>query len=62
MKNTFLIAYTTTMLTWGAIEYERAYESAGEKENLLEQIRWAVEYLLKCHIASNELVVQVTNL
>jgi len=50
------------MLTWGAIEYERAYESAGEKENLLEQIRWAVEYLLKCHIASNELVVQVTNL
>uniref|UniRef100_H2YYI6 Endoglucanase n=1 Tax=Ciona savignyi TaxID=51511 RepID=H2YYI6_CIOSA len=59
VKTTSLIAFTTTLLAWGAIDYGNAYEAAGEMDKVLQQIRWAANYLIKCHTGLNELVVQV---
>ncbi|CAK8689662.1 unnamed protein product [Clavelina lepadiformis] len=59
VKTTFLIAFSTTMLSWGALDYSAAYQAAGEMENVLAQIRWATDYLMKCHLMKNTLVVQV---
>ena len=60
MKSTSLIAFSATFLAWGAIDYREAYTEAGELDNVLDQIRWATDYLIKTHISPHELVVQVS--
>ena len=47
------------MLAWGFLEWSDAYEKAGETQNLLNCIRWPLDYLLKAHTGPNEFVVQV---
>jgi endoglucanase len=42
------IAYTTSMLAWGVIEYVDAYKNSGQLPYLLDSLRWANDYLLKC--------------
>ena len=59
VKTTLLIAFSTTLLAWGGINYREAYEEAQELNELLEQVRWASDYLIKTHIGTNQLVVQV---
>ncbi|KAK4483913.1 hypothetical protein RD792_011122 [Penstemon davidsonii] len=40
------MAYTTTMLSWGAIEYSK--KLGPQLESTRAAIRWATDYLLKC--------------
>ena len=47
------------MLAWGFLEWSDSYEKAGETQNLLNCIRWPLDYLLKAHTGPNEFVVQV---
>lgn len=54
-------SYSAGMLMWGLYENKDAYVSIGEYENLLENIKWATDYLKKCHTAPNELWYQVSN-
>nr|DAD24938.1 TPA_asm: hypothetical protein HUJ06_026402 [Nelumbo nucifera] len=44
------MAFTTTMLSWGALEYARPMGS--ELANARAAIRWATDYLLKCATAT----------
>ncbi|MFC1642179.1 glycoside hydrolase family 9 protein, partial [Myxococcota bacterium] len=43
------MAYSVAMLAWSVYEYPRAYEKTGELAAILDNIRWASDYLMKCH-------------
>lgn len=42
------IAYTTSMLAWGAIEYGDAYKTSSQLPYLLDSLRWSNDYLVRC--------------
>ncbi|XP_052188641.1 endoglucanase 9-like [Diospyros lotus] len=50
VKFNFPMAFTTTMLSWGALEYGKKMGS--ELGNARAAIRWATDYLLKCATAT----------
>lgn len=56
------MAFTTTMLAWGGIDYKKAYQDAKEYGQLLSNIRWSADYLIRCHTKQEEFVVQVFTL
>ena len=47
------MAATSTMLAWGGIEYQEAYQQAGQFDELLESVKWATDYFLKAHVTEN---------
>ncbi|KAK6177037.1 hypothetical protein SNE40_015225 [Patella caerulea] len=59
VKFNFPMAWSTTVLTWGLIQYKDAYDSAGQLDNMYKSIKWPLDYLIKCHTKKNELYVQV---
>ncbi|XP_060582482.1 endoglucanase A-like [Ruditapes philippinarum] len=59
VKFNFPMAYTTTMLAWGYLEWKDAYTQSGQHQQILDAIKWPLDYLLKCHVAPHELYVQV---
>lgn len=59
VKFNFPMAYSVTTLCWGYIENKEVYESTGQKQYFLENIKWVTDYLIKCHTAPNELYAQV---
>lgn len=61
VKFNFPQAAALTNLAWGALSFRTAYQSAGEWENVLEQIKWGTDYLIKCHSEPNVLYGQVGN-
>src|SRR2546430_191781 len=59
VKFGFPMAFSTTMLAWGAVEYRSAYTQSGQLTNLTNNLRWATDYFLKAHPAPNVLYGQV---
>ncbi|KAH3828330.1 hypothetical protein DPMN_130285 [Dreissena polymorpha] len=59
VKFNFPMAYTTTMLAWGYLEWKDAYTQAGQHQQILDAIKWPLDYFIKCHVAPHELYVQV---
>ncbi|QCB92194.1 glycoside hydrolase family 9 protein [Cellulomonas shaoxiangyii] len=53
------MAFTATMLAWGAIESPQGYTKAGQLDELKDNLRWVNDYFVKAHTAPNELYVQV---
>ena len=53
------MAYTATMLGWGAIDFKPGYEKSGQFTALKNNLRFVYDYLIKCHTAPNELYGQV---
>jgi len=47
VKFGFPMASFTTLLAWGAIDYEDAYVNAGELEQVRQAIRWSTDYFIK---------------
>jgi hypothetical protein len=47
VKFGFPMAGFTTLLAWGAIDYEDAYIKAGELEQVRQAIRWSTDYFIK---------------
>jgi len=43
------MAYSVAMLAWSVYQYPRAYQKAGELPRILDNIKWAADYLIKCH-------------
>ena len=64
MKFNFPMSFSVTTLAWGVLEYWDAYVSAGQLDNVVDSIKWPLDYLIKCHIQSNgqttRLYAQVT--
>ncbi|WOL05056.1 hypothetical protein Cni_G13779 [Canna indica] len=53
------MAYSITMLSWGAVEFAAQLEAKKELKNTLAAIKWGTDYLLKAHAAADVLYVQV---
>ncbi|GMH10516.1 hypothetical protein Nepgr_012357 [Nepenthes gracilis] len=53
------MAFTITMLSWGAIFYRSQIEAAGELLHVHDAIRWGTDYFLKATSGRNRLYVQV---
>lgn len=61
VKFGFPMAFSATMLAWGAIEFEAGYKASNQMEYLKSNLRWVNDYFIKCHTAPNELWGQVGN-
>ena len=59
IKFNYPMAYSTVVLTWGLLEFKDAYEASGQLQWMYDSIKWPLDYLLKCHVADDELYVQV---
>ena len=44
------MAFSMTMLAWGAVEWPEAYADAGQLDELRAILRWGAEYLMRCHV------------
>ncbi len=59
VKFNFPMAASVTMLAWGGIEYEDAYRKSGQFDILKRNLKFALDYMIKCHSAKNELYIQI---
>ncbi|OWM83668.1 endoglucanase 14-like [Punica granatum] len=55
VKFGFPMAYTITLLAWGAVDFEGKLKQKGELSNALAAIRWGTDYLIKAHPEPNVL-------
>ncbi|XP_070574807.1 uncharacterized protein [Ptychodera flava] len=53
------MAWSATNLAWGLIQYREAYLEAGQLSYMLDCLRWATDYFLKCHTDENTFYAQV---
>ncbi|XP_077869189.1 uncharacterized protein LOC100367086 [Saccoglossus kowalevskii] len=53
------MAFSATVLAWGFIEFEDAYEAAGQVDNMLACLKWFSDYFIKCHTQEHEFYAQV---
>ncbi|MGE5557054.1 MAG: glycoside hydrolase family 9 protein [Bacillota bacterium] len=53
------MAYTATQLGWAVYEYRSAFENSGQLNYILENIKWATDYMIKCHPSPNVFYYQV---
>lgn len=54
VKFGFPMATTLTMLSWGAIEYQDAYQHSGQLDEILDAIQWGTDYILKAHVTDDQ--------
>jgi len=59
VKFGFPMAFTTTMLAWGVVENREAYARTGQLAPMLNNLRWATDYLVAAHPSPETLYVQV---
>jgi len=59
VKYGFSMAYMTTVLSWGVIRYRRSYEILKQLDEVLETIKWATDYFIKCRTGEYEYYGQV---
>ncbi|KAJ4973930.1 hypothetical protein NE237_007104 [Protea cynaroides] len=53
------MAFTITMLSWGAVDFNNEITAANQLGNTLDSIRWGTDYLIKAHTQLNVLWGQV---
>ncbi|KAL8254196.1 hypothetical protein R6Q59_032417 [Mikania micrantha] len=53
------MAYSVTMLSWGAIEYGRSMVDLNQMGHVLDAIKWGTDYFIKAHSQPNVLWGQV---
>jgi hypothetical protein len=59
VKFNFPMAWSATTLIWGVLEFGDAWSRSGEMANILDTVKWPLDYLLKCHPDENTYYVQV---
>ncbi|CAI0443963.1 unnamed protein product [Linum tenue] len=53
------MAFSVTMMAWGAIDFNKEITSANQMSNTLAAIRWGTDYFVKAHPQPNVLWAQV---
>ena len=53
------MAYSTTVLAWGLLEYWDAYEKSAQLEYMLDSIKWPLDFFIKAHPKPDEFYAQV---
>jgi hypothetical protein len=59
VKFGFPMAFSATMLAWGAVEYRDGYVASGQLPHLLNNLRFVNDWFVKAHPAPNVLYGQV---
>ncbi len=59
VKFGFPMAFSTTMLAWGAVEYRSGYAASGQLTHLLNNLRFVNDYFIRAHPSPNVLYGQV---
>ncbi|WP_433391922.1 glycoside hydrolase family 9 protein [Micromonospora sp. KLBMP9576] len=59
VKFGFPMAFSTTMLAWGAVEYRGGYTASGQLPHLLDNLRFVNDYFIRAHPAPDVLYGQV---
>nr|WP_239140327.1 glycoside hydrolase family 9 protein [Plantactinospora endophytica] len=59
VKFGFPMAFSTTMLAWGAVEYRSGYQASGQLPHLLNNLRFVNDYFIRAHPSANVLYGQV---
>lgn len=60
VKFGFPMASSVTVLSWGLLEYKKAYIAAGQYDHMLRSIKWATDYFMKAHTKKFEFYGQVS--
>ncbi|HEY9062078.1 MAG TPA: glycoside hydrolase family 9 protein [Pseudobacteroides sp.] len=53
------MAYTLAMLAWSVYEDKDAYVKSGQYKYVMDSIKWAADYFIKCHPSPNVYYFQV---
>lgn len=61
VKFNFPMAFSATMLAWGAVDFPAGYNTSGQMKYLKSNLRFVNDYFIRCHTAPNELYGQVGN-
>lgn len=61
VKFGFPMAFSTTVLAWGMVDFKAGYVNANQWDHALDMLKWATDYFLKAHTAPNELYFQVSD-
>lgn len=61
VKFNFPMAFSATMLAWGAVDFAGGYNTSGQMKYLKSNLRFVNDYFIRCHTAPNELYGQVGN-
>ncbi|XP_006826094.2 endoglucanase E-4-like [Saccoglossus kowalevskii] len=59
MKFGLPMAASTTNIAWGMLMYRQAYEHLHIWNETLAQLKWPLDYFIKCHVAPEEFYFQV---
>lgn len=53
------MSYSVAMLGWAVYEYKDAFKQSGQYNHILNNIKWACDYFIKCHPEPNVYYYQV---
>lgn len=53
------MAASATMLAWGVVEYRDGFVKSGQLDFMLDNLKWATDYFIKCHTGPTEFYGQV---
>lgn len=53
------MAYSTTVLLWGLIQFKDAYQKSHQLDYMYDSVKWPLDYFIKAHVSKNEFYVQV---
>ncbi len=53
------MSYTASMLAWSVYEDKNAYDSSGQTKYIMDAIKWANDYFIKCHPSADVYYYQV---
>jgi len=53
------MSYTVSTICWAINEYKSAFSGSGQLTVALDNMKWATDYFIKCHTATNEYYYQV---
>ena len=59
VKFVWPMSFTTTLLSWAAIEYQNEISSANQLGYLRSSIKWATDFILRAHTSPTTLYTQV---
>ena len=48
VKFNFPISSATAVLAWGLVQWKDAYQAAGQYTQMLDSIKWSLDFFLKC--------------
>jgi endoglucanase len=59
IKATFPMSHSMAVLAWGLLEWQTAFTGTNQRQHLMNNLRWGMDWLIKGHPSANRLVALV---